>query len=96
VEENSMDNRQKENSVTASYMRKSKSWIFEVCDSNNKLIDIKYIKTFKLDFSGKLFKSYVEMLSKNFEKDGITQKQIEEAILKEAKECNIKPPKYLR
>ena len=91
-----MNNQQKENVVLVSYVRKSKNWIFEVCDSKNKLIDIKYITTFKLDFSGKLFKSYVEILARDFKKDGITQKQIEEAILKEAKECNIKPPKYLR
>ena len=91
-----MDNRQKENIVTASYVRKSKNWIFEVFDSNDKLVDIKYITIFGLDFSGKLFKSYVENLSKSFERYRITQKQIEKAILKEAKECNIKPPKYLR
>lgn len=90
-----MDNRQK-NVVEVSYMRKSKNWIFEVCDENHKLIDIKYIPTFKLDFFGKLFKSYVEELSKKFERYGIIQKQMEDVILKEAKECNIKPPKYLR
>ena len=61
-----MDNRQKENIVTASYVRKSKNWIFEVFDSNDKLVDIKYITIFGLDFSGKLFKSYVENFSKSF------------------------------
>lgn len=71
-------------------MRKSKNWIFEVCDENHKLINIGYIQETKFD------KKNIETLAERFADQGITQKQMEDAILKEAKECNIKPPKYLR
>lgn len=91
-----MDNQQKQRIVVATYMRKSKNWILEICEGNNKLIDIKYIHTSKFDFSGKRFKKNIEILAKNLENEGITLKEIENAILKEAKDYDIKPPKYLR
>lgn len=82
--------------VEAFYSYNGGYWEIFICDEKNIPIRGRRINEPFLDFRGKIFKRKIKNVVIELERYGVTMEDVEEAILEEAQEKGINPPKFLR